>query len=111
MRACHRRSNRSRRSLGAIYWCMPPPSDGGRGAGDTVDAPVERIVPRELRALELLEKRRIADFPSAAFTIDEHAHVIDAPVGDDETRGDQLLLADLLQDPHAPVRVAPVALA
>src|SRR5439155_12094756 len=74
-------------------------SDGERGAGNAVDFAVQAIAPRELRILELLQERGSADFLPPAFAIDEHAHVIDAPVDDDETRGDQLLLADLLQYP------------
>src|SRR6202007_1858991 len=83
--------------------------DGERGARNAVDFAVQAVLRSELRFLELLQERGSAVFLPPALAIDEHAHVVDAPVDDDETRGDQLLLSDFLQDPHAPVGVAPRA--
>src|SRR6266853_110961 len=123
MRACQRRRNSRKSSFGdtMLLAALAVEIEGeprhafhrahrqGR-PHDAVDVSVQPVALSELRVLELLQERGLADFLPPAFAINEHAPVIDTPLGDDETRGNQFLLAGLIQDPNAPVRVAPVAL-
>src|SRR4051812_29532494 len=123
MRACQRRRNRRRKSFGdisvpalAVEVEREPRhalhrADRQRRADDAVDVAVETIALRELGVLELPHESGMTHFAAAALAVDEHAYVVDAPVGDDEAGRDRLLLADLLEDPDAAVRVGPVALA
>src|SRR5262252_3601196 len=110
MRECQWRRNSSRRTRGDMLAVTRPVeeqrkprhalhrADRQGRADDAVDIAVEAISILEPGVLELPEEGRLADLLSAALAVDEHAHVIDAPVGDDEAGGDQLLLAGLLED-------------
>src|SRR5882672_4009457 len=123
MRACQWRRNRSRRTRGdmlAVTRTVEEQreprhafhrSDRQRRAYDAVDVAVQAVSLPEPGVPELLKEGRLANFLPAALAVNEHAHVIDAPVGDDEARRDQLLLPRVLQDPHALPPLAPVPLA
>src|SRR5713101_841461 len=123
MRACHRRRNSRKSSFGdtMLLAALAVEIEGesrhafhradrqGR-THDAVDVAVQPVALPELRLLELLQERGIADFLPAAFAIDEHAHVVDVPADHDEPRSNWLFLARLLENPHALAVVAPVAL-
>ena len=82
------------------------------GARNAVDAAIQTIALVEAGAGELLQERGIAALLlTAAFAVGEHAYMVDVALRDHEARGDELLFADLLEDPDAFCAVAPVALA
>jgi len=58
---------------------------------NAVDAPVERIVRRELRILNCLRTPG-SGLPSSAFSVDD-TRTCSIPIGDGETRSNEFLLA------------------
>ena len=80
-----------------------------RGAGDTVDASIEQKMIAKSGAPELIGERRMADFPTAAFAVDQYVDVRKFAAIDHESGGYGLLFTDLLQDPGRTLAASPVA--
>src|SRR4029077_16446326 len=80
------------------------------GARNAVDAAIQMIGLVEAGAGELLQERGIAHFLAAAFAVSDPAEVIVAPLRHYNPRRNELLLADLFEDPDAFCAVAPVTL-
>src|SRR5690349_10081964 len=123
MRACQRRRNSNRSSLGDIGLLAALAVEIEREPGhafyrtdrqsrahDAVYVAVEAVPLREFRLPELVQEGGLTDLLPAAFAINQHAHVVYASADHDEPCGDRLFLAGLLEDPHGLAPVVPIAL-